>query len=83
MAEATLLLGQAEVTQLLGQTPFQAPEIQIPSLPEERCLPGKVLTTKAGERAILCPVFFRDQSMQVSISVHLPWKRRASMQRIL
>jgi hypothetical protein len=25
--------------QLLRQTPFQAPDIQAPSLPEERCLP--------------------------------------------
>jgi hypothetical protein len=37
--ETTQLLGQAEVTQLLGQTPFRAPNIRAPSLPEERCLP--------------------------------------------
>ena len=34
--EATQFLGQAEVTQLLEQTPFWAPDIQAPSLPEER-----------------------------------------------
>jgi hypothetical protein len=33
------LLGQAEATQLLGQTLFQAPDIQAPSLPEEGCPP--------------------------------------------
>jgi hypothetical protein len=32
------LLGQAEVTQLLKQMPFQAPDIQALSLQEERCL---------------------------------------------
>ena len=56
-----------EATQLLGQTPFQAPDIQTPSPTEERCLPGRALTTRAGERAILCPVSLRDQSVQVSL----------------
>jgi hypothetical protein len=37
--EATQLLGLAEATQLLAQTPFPAPDIQAPSLPEERYLP--------------------------------------------
>jgi hypothetical protein len=37
--EDTPLLGQAEATQLLGQTPFQAPDIWAPSLPEDRCPP--------------------------------------------
>ena len=37
--EATQLLGQAEATQLLEQTLFQAPDIWAPSLPEDRCPP--------------------------------------------
>ena len=65
--EATELLGQAEVTQLLGQTPFQAPDIQAPTSPEERCLPRRALTTGAVERAILYPVSLGDQSVQVSL----------------
>ena len=65
--EATQLLGQAEGTQLLGQTLFKALDIQAPSLPEERCLSGRALTTRAGERAILCPMSLRDQSVQVSM----------------
>ena len=36
--EATQLLGQAEATQLLGETLFWAPDIWAPSPPEERCL---------------------------------------------
>ena len=32
-------MGQAAATQLLRQTPFWAPDIRAPSLPEERCLP--------------------------------------------
>ena len=66
-AEATQLLGQAEATKLLRQTLFQAPDIQASSLPEERHLPGKALTTRAGERAILCPLSLGDQSLQVSM----------------
>jgi hypothetical protein len=57
----------AEATQLLGQTLFWAPDIQVPSLPEDRCLPRRALNTKAGERAILCPATLRDQSVQVSM----------------
>jgi hypothetical protein len=57
----------AEATQLLGQAPFQAPDIQAPSLPEERCLPGKALTARAGERAILCPGSLGDQTVQISL----------------
>jgi hypothetical protein len=34
--EATQFLGLAEVTQLLGQTPFWAPDIRASSLPEDR-----------------------------------------------
>ena len=48
-AEGTELLEQAEATQLLGQTSFQAPDIRAPSLPEERYLPGKVLPEHLGE----------------------------------
>jgi hypothetical protein len=59
----------AEATQLLGQNPFQAPDIRAPSLPEERCLPGRALTARAGEEAILCPGSLRDQSMQVSLLI--------------
>jgi hypothetical protein len=93
-------------TELLRQAPFQAPDIRALSLPEERCLPGKALMARAGERAILCPVSLRDKSVQVSmqtaeemhllrqalfwafifneeISVHLPCKKRACLQRVL
>ena len=35
--------------------------------PEERFLPRRALTTRAGERAILCPVSLKDQSEQVSM----------------
>jgi hypothetical protein len=66
-AEATQLLGQAEATQLLGQNLFHAADIWAPSLPEERCLPGTALIDRAVERAILCPVSLRDQSVQVSL----------------
>ena len=55
----------AEVTQLLGQTPFQAPDIPVPSQPEERWLTRRNLTAGAGEGAILCPGSLRDQSAQV------------------
>jgi hypothetical protein len=65
--EATQLLGQAKATQLLGQTLFQAPDIWAASPPEERCLPRRALTTRAGERAILCPLSLGDQSVQVSV----------------
>jgi hypothetical protein len=52
-----------EATQLLGQTLFQAPDIW----EEEKCLPGRALTTRAGERTILCPMSLRDESVQVSM----------------
>jgi hypothetical protein len=58
--EVTQIMGQAEATQLLGQTPFQTPDIQAPSPPEERCLPLRALSEQ--ERAILGPGFLRDQS---------------------
>ena len=66
-AEATQLLGQTEATQLLEQTIFQAPDTWAPSPPEERCPPWRTLTTRAGERAILCPGSLGDQSVQVSM----------------
>jgi hypothetical protein len=66
-AEVTQVLGQAKATQLLGQTPFWAPDIQGHSSPEDSCLPGRTLTTRAGKRDILCPVSLRDQSVQVSM----------------
>ena len=56
-----------EATHLLGQTPFQAPDILAPSPPEERCLYQRALTFRAGERAILCPASLGDQSVQVSM----------------
>jgi hypothetical protein len=34
----------AESTQLLGQIPFQAPDIRAFPPPEERCLPGRALS---------------------------------------
>ena len=64
--ETTQLLGQAEVTQLLENTPFWALDIRATSPPEERCLLGRALTAEAGEGAILCPWFLRDHSAQVS-----------------
>ena len=57
----------AEATQLLGQTPFQAPDIWAPSLPEERCPPGRTLTAGAGKGAILFPGSLGDQSVQVRV----------------
>jgi hypothetical protein len=72
--EVTQLLGWAEAIQLLGQTlptpqpppPFRAPDIQAPSLPEERWPPGRDLTSRAGEGTILCLGSLREQSVQVS-----------------
>jgi hypothetical protein len=66
-SEVTQLLGQAEATQLLGQNPFQAPDILGTSPPEERCLRRRALTTRAGEKAILCRLSLGDQSVQVSM----------------
>jgi hypothetical protein len=66
-AEVTQILGQAEATPLLGQTPFQAPDIQARSPPEERCPPRRALTARSGEGAILCPGSLRDQSAQLSV----------------
>jgi hypothetical protein len=57
----------AEVTELLGQIPFQDPDIPTPSLPEERCMPGRALTAGAGKEAILCPGSLRDQSAHVRV----------------
>ena len=56
-----------EATQLLGQTPFGAPNFQAPSPPEEKYSPGRALTAGAGKGAILGPGSFREQSMQVSM----------------
>jgi hypothetical protein len=47
--EATQVLGQAEVTEVLGQTSFQSPDIQEHSPTEERCLPGRALPEHLGE----------------------------------
>jgi hypothetical protein len=55
----------AKATQLLGQMLLWAPDIRASSLPEERCLPGRALTARAGDRAILCPGSLADQSVQV------------------
>lgn len=57
----------AEVTQLLGQTPFRAPDIQALFPPEERCLPGRAPTAGAGEGAILGPRSLKNQFAQVSL----------------
>lgn len=51
----------AEVTELLGQIPFQDPDIPTPSLPEERCMPrpgGFCLGASGG--AILGPGYLGD-----------------------
>ena len=56
-----------KVTQLLGQTPFRAPDIQAPFPPEERCLPGRAPTAGAGEGAILGPRSLKNQFAQVSL----------------
>jgi hypothetical protein len=74
--EATQLLGQAETTQLLGQTPFQAPDILTPSLPEERCLHGRALTFRGGDRAILCPGSLGDQSKHPGNPGHSLWRMK-------
>ena len=42
------LLGQAEVTQLLGQTLIWAPDIQAP-YPPEKCVPGRALLEQVRE----------------------------------
>jgi hypothetical protein len=65
--EATQLLGQAEVTQLLGQAPILVSRHQGTIPPEERWPPGRALTSREGERATLCPLSHRDQSVQVSV----------------
>jgi hypothetical protein len=57
----------AEATQLLRQAPFWTPDILAPSLAEERWPPGRALTSRAGERDILCPGSLRDQSVQVNV----------------
>ena len=57
----------AEVTQLLVQNPFRAPDIWTPFLLEERCPPGRALTAGAGQGAILCLASLRDQSVQVRV----------------
>jgi hypothetical protein len=73
--EVTQLLGQAEATQLLGQTLFWVPDIPAPYWTEERYLPGRAQTIRARERAILCPTSLRDQYVQVSMqtaeAIHL------------
>ena len=56
----------AEATLVLGKTPFWAPDIRAPSPPEERYLPGRALTARAGEGAILYPSSLGDQSAPVS-----------------
>jgi hypothetical protein len=63
--EATQLLGQSEATQLLEQTPFQAPDIQAHFSPEERCLHRRVLSEQVRETSWV-QGSLRDQSAQVS-----------------
>jgi len=50
-----------------GTDLFWAPDIRAPSAPEDRCLPRRALTSRAGERAILCPMSLGDQSVQVRV----------------
>jgi hypothetical protein len=47
--EVTQLLGQAEATQLLGQSPLQAPDLQATFLPEESCPPRRALPEQVRE----------------------------------
>jgi hypothetical protein len=49
LESAQVRVRTAEVTQLLGQTPFQAPDIWAPSLPEERCPSMRTLIAGASE----------------------------------
>ena len=59
------------MTQLLGENLFQPPNIWVPSLPEERCQPGRALTSRAGERDILCLMSLEDQvRMQTAQVTH-------------
>ena len=56
----------AEVTQLLGQTPLQAPDIWASSLPEERCLSRRARLEQVREPSCVpCP--YGDQSVEVSM----------------
>ena len=55
-----------EATQLLGQTPFQTPDIRALS-PNRGEVSAKKGSTRAGEGAILCPESLRDQSVQVRV----------------
>jgi hypothetical protein len=57
----------AEATQLMGQTPFWAPDIQAPSPPED--MPRRALITREGERDILCPMSLREKSVEVSLQM--------------
>ena len=71
----------AEATELLGQSTFgpsssvkrmsSDPDPWTPSLPEESLPPGRVLTPRIRRRS------------ECQISVHLPCKRRACLQRVL
>ena len=49
-----------------NRPPFQATNIQAPSPPKERCLPGRALIGRAGEGTFLYPGSLGDQSAQVS-----------------
>ena len=60
--KGTELLGQEKATQLLGETPFCVPDIQLLFLPEKRCPPRRALTARAGEGVILVPGSFSDLS---------------------
>ena len=119
--EVTQLLGKAEGTQLLGQTPFRAPDIQAPSLTEERCLsrlgglcqstwgshlgswiPQRLvctgesvdyrryitsgtgrIDTASGTGPVSGLHLLPEGRSESQISVHLPHKRRACLQRVL
>jgi hypothetical protein len=59
-AEVTKLLGQAEATQLLGQTLLRAPDILAPSHQRRGVCPAQEGSAKAPGGAILGPRFLRD-----------------------
>jgi hypothetical protein len=65
--EATSFWDRQKLHSFWDRAPFQFQTSRHLSPIEERWPPGRALTARAGERAILCPRFFQDQSLQVSM----------------